>query len=306
MSASEPDGGAPPPAEFGAAAPVVSEGGPWDALPNPFEEFGPGAGLRDWAHAVASALLVAALAAWLAVLSLAQVTSEAIARPALERAVVALTEVDALLAVHADEVRERAAGGGAVTLPGFPLAVSVPASAVADEGGAFSLARLRGELVARGVRLLRAEGGAAFRDPAGAPVATARLSSAGLTRQLAEELSAPRHQRWRGLVAAPGYASLVLAAAVLVLGVGFGRLSRVGAAMLSAGALVLAAALLVRVGVGFAGGDDALATEARAIVRALAGAPIRNALWLAAGGAAIALPAAALGRLFETAERRAR
>ena len=305
MSGREPAPGAHDAPGAEEAAPVVSEGGPWDAIPNPFDEFGPGAALRDWAHTFASALLIAALAAWLAAFSLAQATSEAVALPALERAVVALTEVDALLAVHADEVREQAAAGGGVTLPGFPLAVSVPAAAAADADGEFSLPLLRGELVARGVRLLRAEGGAAFRGPDGAPAAPAGLSGAGLTRRLADELGAGRHERWRGLVAAPGYASLALAAAVLVLGVGFGRLSRVGAAMLIAGALVLAAALLVRAGAGFAGGGDAVAAEARAIVRALAGAPIRNALWLAAGGAAIALPAAALGRLFDGSERRA-
>ena len=287
------------------AAPVVSESGVWGAIPNPFDEFGPGAGLRDLAHRAGSVLLLVVLTGWLAAFSLSQATSQEVALPALERAVVALTEVDGLLDLHAEELQDQAAAGPRIELPGYPLAVSVPSVAVTDSAGELDRVLLRDELVRRSALLLQAQGLEAFRDPNGVFASPSRFSSAGLMDQIIDGLAIDDHDRWSSFVSPLGYASLLLVAAVLLLGVGFGRLIRLGVAMLIAAALVIVPALLIRLTVGFVGDDDVIGDEARSIVRTLAGTPIRNALWLAAGGGAIAIPALALDHLFEGSERRA-
>ena len=133
-----------------------------------------------------------------------------------------------------------------------------------------------------------------------------RFSSAGLIDQLLVRLQESEHERWSSLVTPLGYASLVLAAAVVLLGVGFSRFIRLGGATVAAGALVLAGALLIRFVFGLLGDDGAIGDEARAIANTLAGAPIRNGLLMLIGGLAILLPALALDRLFESSDRQSR
>ncbi len=297
MSRGDPPAGRRP-------APVVSRGGPWNAIPDPFDEFNATAGLRDFAFAAAALLLIVALAAWLSALSLAQATTPEAALPAVKRAAIVLTGVDSLLEAHAGNIEEQASAGGPIDVPGYPLNVSVPVADASTAAGAFDRRLLREAIVERSAALLRAEGLAAFREPGGAITPPSRFSGAGLLDQLITRLRESEHDRWSSLVTPLGYASLVLAAAVVLLGVGFGRLIRLGGAMLLAGALVLAGALLIRFVFGFLADDGAIGNEARSIMNTLAGAPIRNGLLLAMGGAAILLPAFALDRLFEGSDRR--
>ena len=282
---------------------MVSRGGPWDAIPDPFDEFSATAGVRDFAVAAASLLLAAVLTAWLAAFSLAQATTPEVALPAIRRAAIVITGIDGLIDVHAANLDEQASSGEPIILPSYPLDVSVPARAVTGGDGALDRRLLRDALVERSTLLLREEGLAAFRDPEGDITAPSRFSSAGLIDQLIVRLRESEHERWSSLLTPLGYASLLLAAAVLLLGVGFGRLIRLGGAILVSGALVLAGALLVRFVIGLLGDDGALGDELRSIVNTLAGAPIRNGLLMVMGGAAILLPALALDRLFESSDR---
>ena len=286
-------------------APVVSRSGPWDVIPDPFDEFNAAAGLRDFALAAASLLLAVVLTAWLSAFSLAQATTPEAALPAITRAAIVLTGVDALLDVHAENLEEQALAGGLIDVPGYPLNVSVPAAEATGNDGAFDLRLLREALVDRSALLLREEGLAAFRDPGGAITPPSRFSSAGLLDQLITRLRASEHDRWSSFVTPLGYAAVVLAAAVMLLGVGFGRLIRLGGAALIAGALVLIGAVLIRFMFGVLADDGAIGNEARSIMNTLASGPIRNGLLMAIGGAAILLPALALGRLFESSDRRA-
>ena len=282
---------------------MVSRGGPWDAIPDPFDEFSATAGVRDFAVAAASLLLAAVLTAWLAAFSLAQATTPEVALPAIRRAAIVITGIDGLIDVHAANLEEQTSSGEPIILPSYPLDVSVPAGAVTGGDGALDRRLLRDALVERSTLLLREEGLAAFRDPEGDITAPSRFSSARLIDQLIVRLRESEHERWSSLLTPLGYASLLLAAAVLLLGVGFGRLIRLGGAILVSGALVLAGALLVRFVIGLLGDDGALGDELRSIVNTLAGAPIRNGLLMVIGGAAILLPALALDRLFESSDR---
>ncbi len=270
----------------------------WPEAPATFDEFAPGAGLRDVVGWVAAIAFAVVLAAWVAALSAAQSTSEQAALPALERAIVALTEIDGLLELHAEAIAEQASAGDEVRVPGFPLDVRVPAAEAGD------LTALRTAVLAGGAALVRVEGSAAFHDPEGAPADASTLSSAGLMQALIDGLTEDRYDRWAGFVRPLGLLSVLLGAAVLVLGVGFGRFVRLGTVLVLAAVVVAVPAIALRVGLGFVGDDDFLGDEARAIAQSLARGPVRNALWLAGAGVAIALPAALLDRLFEGSERR--
>ena len=283
----------------------MSRGGPWNAIPDPFDEFNATAGIRDFAFGAAGLLLVAALTAWLAAFTLAQATTPEAALPAIRRAAIVITGIDSLLELHATNLEEQASSGAPITVPGYPLDISVPAADVTGAGGALDRRLLRDELVERSALLIREEGLAAFRDPGGEVLTPSRFSSAGLIDQLLVRLQESEHERWSSLVTPLGYASLVLAAAVVLLGVGFSRFIRLGGATVAAGALVLAGALLIRFVFGLLGDDGAIGDEARAIANTLAGAPIRNGLLMLIGGLAILLPALALDRLFESSDRRA-
>ncbi len=286
-------------------APVVSRSGPWDVIPDPFDEFNATAGLRDFAIGAAGLLLAVVLTAWLSAFSLAQATTPEAALPAITRAAIVLTGVDGLIEVHAENLEEQALAGGLIDVPGYPLKVSVPASAATGAAGAFDLRLLRAALVERSALLLREEGLVAFRDPDGAITPPSRFSSAGLLDQLIVRLRANEHDRWSSFVTPLGYVAAALAAVLLLLGVGFGRLIRLGGATLLAGALVLFGALLIRFLFGVLADDGAIGNEVRSIMDTLASGPIRNGLLMAIGGAAILLPALALDRLLETSDRRA-
>lgn len=287
------------------AAPVVNESGTWGTIPNTFDEFGPGAGFRELVSTVTGILLIIVLISWLTVLSLYQSTSQEVALPSIERAVVVLTEVDALLELHIEESKNQATTGPSITIPGFPLQVSVPSAAVITNNSELDHSLLRQELVRRSALLLQAKGFEAFRDPNGKLIPPSHFSSTGLMSQIIDNLTTDDHNRWGSLTPPLGYISLSLATILLLLGIGFGRLIRLGVAVAIAGALVLIPALLIRISIGFLGDDNVIGEEVRTIMRTLASTPIRNGLLMTIGGVAIALPAIVLDRLFENSERRA-
>ena len=277
--------------------PHPAEGEDWGETSPGFTEFAPGSGIRDVLGWIAALLLMLTLAAWLAAYSAAQATSEEAALPALERAIAVLTEVDGLLEVHSAGIASQVAAREAVDVPGYPLDVRVPAS------GAATPSALRASLLAESAALVRAEGSGAFADPNGDLPAVSRLSSAGLMQAVIDGLAAHRHDRWAGYVSPLGRLSVLLAALGLLLTVGLGRFVRLGAVAVAAAALVIVPTVALRVGVGFVGEDDVIGNEAREIASSLLGGGVRNALWLAAAGLAILVPAALLDRVFLDSER---
>ena len=262
-----------------------------------FTEFAPGAGIRDVAGWVVTVLLTLTLAGWLAAYSASQATSDAAALPALERAIAVLTEIDGLLGTHSTNIAEQVRTGEEVTVPGYPLDVSVPAAQAATPPA------LRASVLAQSAALVRTEGSAVFHHPEGDLPAVSRLSSAGVMQALLNGLSADRHARWAGYVSPLAAVSALLAALALLFAVGVGRFVRLGAVAVAAAALVIVPVVAMRVGIGFVGEDDVIGNEARAIASALLAGGIRNALWLAAAGLAIVAPAAVLDRVFLDSER---
>ena len=282
----------PPPIE-----PHPDEAEEWGETSPGFAEFSPGSGIRDALGWIAAVLLMLTLAGWLAAYSAAQATSEEAALPALERAVVVLTELDGLLEVHNADIAAQVAAGERVEVPGYPLDVRVAPSQAQTPSA------LRASVLAESALLLRTQGSGAFADPSGDPPAVSRFSSAGLMQAVIDGLSAARHDRWAGYVSPLGTASAILAAVSLLFAVGLGRFVRLGAVAFAAAALVIVPTVALRVSVGFVGADDLIGNEAREIAQSLLGGGVRNAFWLAVAGLAILVPAAVLDRVFLDSER---
>lgn len=282
----------PPPIE-----PHPDEGEEWGETSPGFAEFSPGSGIRDALGWIAAVLLMLTLAGWLAAYSAAQATSEEAALPALERAVVVLTELDGLLEVHSADIAAQVAAGEEVEVPGYPLDVRVAASRAQTPSA------LRASVLAESALLLRTQGSGVFADPSGDPPAVSRFSSAGLMQAVIDGLSAARHDRWAGYVSPLGTVSAILAAVSLLFAVGLGRFVRLGAVAVAAAVLVIVPTVALRVSVGFVGADDLIGNEAREIAQSLLGGGVRNAFWLAVAGLAILVPAAVLDRVFLDSER---
>jgi hypothetical protein len=262
----------------------------------PWSEFdGRESGWGEVARWLITALLALALALWLGVLANAQATSDEAAQPALERAIASLTEIDALMAIHDDDL---ATTDGDIELPGFPVDVRADAAAVQTSNGAIDPVRLRAELLQAAAAQARSEGIAAFHDPEGTPIDTTATSSAGLMRRLVDELRVSRHDRWAGLTAPLLVVVAMLVLVLVWLGRGATRLVHFGVAALAAGVIVVAVAMALRLGLAFVGGDDPVGDEARAIIDDLVGAHLRNGFVAVIAGLVLFVPAIAL-RWFE-------
>jgi hypothetical protein len=281
-------------------APVVTDEGTFGHIPDPVAL--PDEDHEGWARPLfarlAAWLLVLVAAAWLVVLGGWQVTGRTVAAPALERAVGALGEIDALLTMHHDAIvaagAQHAADPAArIAIPGFPVPAATLTALEARDG---STATLRALVLGRAADAIYAHGTEALVGPDGTPSHAAIFSTAGATRRLFAALTAANHDRLAALLWPLGLASAALAAAVLVLGRGFGRFVALGAALLGAAALTLAGTLVVRAGVAVVGTDgSALATEISDVTKTLLWTPVRDAAWLALAGVAVALPAMIAG-----------
>ena len=261
-------------------------------------------GLRNTVSWIASLALVAAASAALAGHSVAQATSEEVARPALRSAVDALAEPDALIDLHFETIREAAAGaaaGAEIEVPGY----AVPGVGLtAEEARSGDRSRMRDALLDRSVTLIRADGRSALAEGGLAPPVTDRLSTAGAVAVLLDGLTAATHESWVGWRTRLVVAAAVLAAAVIALPRGFGGVLGLGSALLVAGILVAAGSLGLRLALSAASIEGPLLDEYLRIARELTLVPLRNGLVLAGAGAALVLPAALLRALFERSELR--
>ena len=316
--------GAREPVERGMAtpadtpAPVATERGMLGE-PRPvleaLESAADGAG-RRFVVWLLGALLAGAAALWIVTLSVAQATDEEVALPALERAVAALTDLEGLLDQHLEAVQEQAdSGAEKLVLPAYVVRdAAVPTASVTNAGGTVDRVLLRDALLSTSARLVYTRGVDAFRQSDEAPERASRLSVSGGVRALLDGLSSDNHGAAVVWLWPVGVVCLALAAALLALGRDFGRFVALGVVLVAAAAPVLLAGVAARFALGFVDGSEATVTalppgdavidEFTAMGRQLAGLPIRNALWLAAAGVAIALPAALLGALFDRSVRR--
>ena len=136
---------------------------------------------------------------WLIALSASQLTDARVALAVHERGLAAPTEIDALLALHVDDLVAAARGSAAVPVPGLPLLGGTPTAAGAATGDA---GILRDALLARAAALVYEGGLEVMNDPDGLPIATSTFSTAGGVRRVMELLSATNHER-AGLVLWP-------------------------------------------------------------------------------------------------------
>ncbi len=290
-------------------APVVTENGEY-FFPRPQEERAIPRELRRerwlairntvaWIAAVA---LVGAAAAALAVHSLAEATSDEVARPALGNAVDALAEPEALIDLHFETISEAAAGaapGSGIAVPGYPV---MGVSLTTEEAASGNRARMRDALVERSVSRIRADGRAALAEGGIAPPVVERLSTAGAVAILLDGLTASAHEGWQAWRTRLVVAAALLGAAVLVLPRGFGGVLGLGAALLASGLLVAAGSLGLRLALSVGSVEGPLLDAYLRIARDLALIPLWNGIVLAAAGAALVLPAALLRAAFERSE----
>lgn len=295
---------APPPRGTpDAPAPVVTDAGTYGRLPpapppdvSRFERRSFGARSRTaWLAGLAFAV-VAAL--WLAALSASQATDPVVALPVQERGVAVLTAVDDLLERHAEEIAaaEPSATGG-IEVPGF-LVPGVELTVAEARSGDLDV--MRAGLLARSATAIYEQGIEALQPPDGPPIETTVFSTPGGTRRVMELLSQSNHDRADRFLQPLAILSLVLAGVVLLLGQGFARFSGLGLAMVAAGGLVFLGALILKFGIAFVGSDgSAVAEEFSRLVEAVAWTPARNAIVLAAAGAALLVPAWLLNWFFD-------
>ena len=244
------------------------------------------------------ALLVIDLIALLFALSFAAVTARGPAERALGRSVAILTEVDAYLDGHFATIQQQAnqTQEERLTLPDFPLPVSfLPAEVQHADRDQF-----RALLLERSAELLHDDGTAAFRQ--GRPSQGNTASPEGALRSGMDLMRPGPHGLFVGLTIALGLAAAFLALAIAPAARDW--LSTVGLSVLVASGLFLAFAVAVRFAfqIAAAAADDYLAHEFLTLARQLTWAPIRDALIVMVGGAALA----AAGFALHTGERQAR
>ncbi|MPZ99805.1 MAG: hypothetical protein GEU80_10815 [Dehalococcoidia bacterium] len=303
-----PRGPLAPPEDY--RAPVVSDQGTFGTLPPTYEEyddFEEPTSPRGMGLTLALLGFVVAAALWLGALAVSQTTSPQAALPALERGVAVLSDVEALLTLHQEEMQAEAesvsAPGARVTLPGFPVAgVDFSPEEVTD----LDADALRALALERGAARVYEDGTAAFVIEDVAPQEPGIFSTAGGARRVMQFLSQQNHDRASMLVWPAGLAAVLLGALTVVLSRGFRRPLVLGAGLVVAAVPVFVVAGLLRLGV-FAIGSDgsAVAEEFAGIAQTLAWAPAEQALIVAATGLALMFPAWVLRSLFDRSARKA-
>ena len=264
-------------------------------------------GLRTaliWLLAVA---LAGAITLWLALLSVSQATSEAVALPLHERGLAALTEIDALLDAQLEAVQAQADGGAQrLSLPGYPVRDAEIETSTVVVSGSVDRALLRAALLERSARLVYERGSGALGALAVVQPDAPLTSRAGFIRTMQDWPVAARHSDVTVPLWLFGAASIALAAALFYSARGFGRLIAPALALVAGALPVLAGAFALRLLLSmFEGGaGEPLLNEYVALARELTALPLRNALWLAAAGLALALPALLAQTMFDQSVRR--
>ena len=259
--------------------------------------YGLGGGTRRVAAWLIGILLAGAIALWLVVLSASQATGEVVALPAIERGIVALTDLDALLAAQSEELAAQAAAGEPVVVGGFPIRdLAIPVD----------IDLLRAALLSRSALRVHASGVAAFEGGGEITAGASMFSFGGGVKTLLEALSSDNHSTASVWLWPLGAACLALGALLLAAGSGFARFTALGMALITAAVPVAIGSLALRLVVDVAapGGGDPIVDEFVAIARQFTALPLRNALWTLGGGAAIVVPSLVLNAVFDRSFRR--
>ncbi len=281
-------------------APVITDAGSFGRLPPPPEpdlrqfdkrSFNPRSTLA-WMGMIGFAL-VAVL--WLLVLSMSQATEPTVALPVQERGIAAITAIDELLALHAEELTVN--DDGVVELPGFLVPdVTLTSSEVAS--GDVEL--MRAALLSRAATRVYEEGVGTLHSSGSAAIETTMFSTPGGAHRVLELLSASNHDRVTRYVRPLAIAMIVLGGLAVVLGRGFGRFSGLGFAMVGAAGVVFLAALGLKFLVAFIGSDgSAVAEEFSQLTNTVAWTPAANAIAFGTAGVAILVPGWLLDWFFD-------
>jgi hypothetical protein len=228
-----------------------------------------------------------ALALLLLIASFWQATTPALARPAQARGLAALTEVDALIALHsADLQRQLDEHTDALTLRDFPLSdLTIDRGEAESASGTLDPAAYRAALLAAGSDLLYERGIEALRAPEAPATASDRLIEGFL-----DSLTQARHQQ-AGPALLPTLGVIAVLALLVLLAARGSRLLALGLSLALGGALVIAGTFVARGVLAILGTPPGGAlSEYVAVARTLLDLPMWNGGIALGLGLALALP----------------
>lgn len=242
---------------------------------------------RGWARYGLGVLLALDLLLLFAALSLTQVTAEGPATRSLRHSVAILAEIDAYLDTQYDALRQEASATESRTVepPDFPVAVSF----TPDEVLASDRASFRNLLLDRATGRLYDEGASVLREEGAPGVDT--FSAPGAVRQGLDLLRPTPHRVLNWVTVGLAIAAAVLAGGLALACRGYGRVVGIGIALSWAAVSFLIVSMSVRFAfrVGADGSDDYFSRQFLALGEELAWGPLRDAIILSVGGAAVLL-----------------
>lgn len=244
---------------------------------------------------------VVALIAALAALSAFQITAEAPAKDSLRRATAALTEIDALLARHEEQLRadaEDAGPGDTLELEDFPIALAL----TPDEVHASDHDQLRVLILDRSADRLYEDGTGALRESAEAQGSIGLFSIAGLVDRGLGALTTDNHTMFGILMIVLFAGAAILMTATAATCRGWGRLTALGVVLLVAGALTLVMGWFSMWSAGSSASDqdDFVRAELFRVLEDLMLAPTRNGAGALLTGLLIIAVAFAAGMVART------
>lgn len=213
--------------------------------------FDPGAepaaagGWRTVAKLAIGALLTLCTLLLLVSLSAMQLTQRGPAERVLRQALLIVTEADALLDLHYDELRAKADAGESepLRLPNYPLDIRF----AAEDVRAMTREQFRDALLDRSAALVYESGAAALRAEPTSPEPSV-FSTPGAVRIAFDALNRDTFEILRVTTFTLGVVSAILAAALALVTRGYGRLAAIGLSTALAAIPFMLAAVAVRYG----------------------------------------------------------
>jgi hypothetical protein len=249
---------------------------------------------RQRLRSLVGVLLVISLFLLLMSLSFANVTAEGPAKRSLRESVAVLTEVDAYLDDHWEAFQDEAASAPPAALvspPDFPVGITFAAQEVTELGRD----EFRALLLTRAGDRIYDDGASAFEEEGSDP---SPASLEGLSRNGLDFLRPRPHDVLALATVVAAIACGVLAAALVGLSRGYGRLLALGVAIVAAAGPFLLFAVAAHFGLRIAADNlgDAAADGLLGLARQLTWAPLRNGAIFAGGGLVLLMLGLALER----------
>jgi len=243
-------------------------------------------------RALFTAVLIVSVFVLILSVSIRQATEPAAASNVIQAGVAVTTDIDRVLAGGADQLRLQAQTGTAssYSIPGYPLQVYLSR----DELLKLSTPDLRALVLSRSAALVYRDGLGAF-DHTG-DQSLSRFSSQGLLDLTVGELSQSTHDRASIVMMIALIATLLSGVGLVVSSEGWGRMKRLGLAIVvgsAPGVIAFGFAWLVA---GFVGGGDPFERSLREIARTVVSVPVRNFAVVAVAGGLIVFAGIALER----------